>query len=283
MQTQHVVELNQENFREVIESSMNKPVLFFFWAPMSQESVELLGATKSVVQRYADDVTLCTVDCQAQQAIAAQFGVQALPTAAMFIQGQPVDGIAGAQPIEAIEQMLAKHLPSPDEKAFTQATAFIAEQNYSQAEPLLQSLPAEWSEKGPVKLALADCAIASGRYEEANQLLAHIPLEYQDGYYTQLISKLELHEQAANSPELALLEQQYTASPTPELALELAGQYHEVNRHEEALETLWQHLGKDLNALDGEMKKSFMDMLNSLGQGNPLTSQYRRQLYSLLY
>jgi putative thioredoxin len=65
--------------------------------------------------------------------------------------------------------------------------------------------------------------------------------------------------------------------------LELAIQYSQVNRQEEALEILMTALLKDLNAQDGQMKKAMMDILSALGQGNPIAGQYRRQLYSLLY
>ncbi|MEF1187054.1 tetratricopeptide repeat protein, partial [Vibrio sinaloensis] len=63
----------------------------------------------------------------------------------------------------------------------------------------------------------------------------------------------------------------------------LALAYHQVNRDEEALELLWSYLKTNLNALDGEVKKSFMDILAALGQGNPIAGKYRRQLYSILY
>ncbi|MBE8167644.1 MAG: tetratricopeptide repeat protein, partial [Shewanella sp.] len=53
--------------------------------------------------------------------------------------------------------------------------------------------------------------------------------------------------------------------------------------NEEALELLFSVLSKDLSALDGEVKKAFMDILTALGQGNALTNQYRRRLYTLLY
>ncbi len=46
---------------------------------------------------------------------------------------------------------------------------------------------------------------------------------------------------------------------------------------------MWTPLSRNLNALDGELKKSFMDILSALGQGNPIAAKYRRQLYSLLY
>ncbi|MDG3396123.1 tetratricopeptide repeat protein, partial [Vibrio parahaemolyticus] len=54
-------------------------------------------------------------------------------------------------------------------------------------------------------------------------------------------------------------------------------------RDEEALELLWNILKVNLGAQDGEVKKTFMDILSALGQGNAIASKYRRQLYSILY
>ncbi|MGB5803668.1 MAG: tetratricopeptide repeat protein, partial [Vibrio anguillarum] len=110
------------------------------------------------------------------------------------------------------------------------------------------------------------------------------PLEYQDGYYKGLIAKLELHKQAADSPEIQALEEIFSAEPNnAHIASELALQYHQVNRNEEALELLWSFLQSDLNCLDGGLKKVFMDILSALGQGNSVANLYRRKLYSLLY
>ncbi|GAL14861.1 thioredoxin domain-containing protein EC-YbbN [Vibrio astriarenae] len=99
-----------------------------------------------------------------------------------------------------------------------------------------------------------------------------------------MVAKLELHKQAADSPEIQSLETQLETQPdNVQLACDLAKQYHQVNRDEEALALLWQFLVRDLNALEGELKKAFMDILSALGQGNPIAGKYRRQLYSILY
>jgi putative thioredoxin len=180
--------------------------------------------------------------------------------------------------------MLDRHLPSQDEMTLNQALALIQTQQHQQALPLLLSLPEELKSKGDVKLALADCFIESGQVEAAKAELEFIPLEYQDGYYKSLMAKLELHDQASNSPEIQALEAALSENPQDaKIAVELATQYHQVKRDEEALELLWRFLKSDLNTLDGEMKKTFMDILSAIGQGNSIASKYRRQLYSLLY
>ncbi|ANU37163.1 co-chaperone YbbN [Vibrio scophthalmi] len=284
MQSPFIVELNQQNFMPVLESSRQTPLLIHFWAPMSQESSDIIPQLQQLAQNYNGAFTLALLNCEQEQGIAAQFGVQTLPTIALFSEGQPVDGMGGPQPISAIEEMLNRHLPSQDALTMNRALQLVAAGEHTQALPLLKSLPEELLVKGEVKLALAACYLETQDFTLAAEQLQHIPLEYQDNDYKSLIAKLELHNQAANSPEIQSLESAFAQDQdNAKLALDLALNYHNVNRDEEALELIWRFIVKNLNALDGEMKKTFMDILSALGQGNPLAAQYRRQLYSILY
>ncbi|KOO07311.1 co-chaperone YbbN [Vibrio hepatarius] len=284
MQSPFIVELNEQNFRQVLEGSVQTPVLIHFWAPMSQESAQIIPDLQTLAQQYNGAFTLALLNCEQEQLIASQFGVQALPTIALFINGQPVDGLGGPQELAAIQAMLTKHLPSQEEMSLKQALEFVQQQQFAQALPILQQLPVEMQQKGDVKLAMVECYLETQDFAQAKSLLEDIPLEYKDNYYKSLVAKLELHEQSANSPEIQSLETALANNPTDsKVAAELALSYHQVSRDEEALELLWSFLRKDLNAQDGELKKHFMDILAALGQGNAISAKYRRQLYSLLY
>lgn len=284
MQSPFIVDINEQNFRQVLEGSMQAPVLIHFWASMSQESADIIPELRNLAQQYNGAFTLALVNCEEQQAIAAQFGIQALPTIALFMNGQPVDGLGGPQTLANIQEMLNKHLPSQEELELNKALELIQQGNHAEALKILQTLPEELTQKGDVKLALADCLLETQQFDLASKLLEHIPLEYQDNYYKGLIAKLELHEQTANSPEVQALEKALETDPSNvQSAHDLAIQYHQVNRDEEALELLWSFLSKDLNAQDGNLKKTFMDILAALGQGNSVASKYRRQLYSMMY
>ena len=122
------------------------------------------------------------------------------------------------------------------------------------------------------------------QFDEAETLLATITMQDQDAKYKGLMAKLELHKQASESPEIRLLEEKLAADPSDkQVAYELALQYSQVNRQEESLELLIGLLRKDMNFADGNAKKTMMDILAALGQGNAIAALYRRQLYSLLY
>ncbi|MDV6253133.1 co-chaperone YbbN [Vibrio sp. EA2] len=284
MQSPFIVEITEQNFRETLEGSMNTPVLIHFWANAQPESAQILPELQALAQQYNGAFTLALLNCEDQPALASQFGVQVLPTIALFINGQAVDGLGGPQPIDAIAAMLQKHLPSPDEQLLKQVTELLQQGQHAEALSIIHTLPAELQSRGDVKLATADCLLETKQFDVAQDLLASIPLEYQDNYYKGLMAKLELHLQAADSPELQRLEQEYAANTDNlELACELAVQYNQVGRDEEALDLLWNILKVNLGAQDGEVKKTFMDILSALGQGNALASKYRRQLYSILY
>ncbi|MGC9494298.1 co-chaperone YbbN [Vibrio genomosp. F10] len=284
MQSPYIVEMNEQNFRDILEGSTNTPVLIHFWAPMSQESAEIIPQLQTVTQQYDGAFTLALLNCEQEQAIAAQFGVQSLPTIALFINGQAVDGLGGPQPIGAIEQMLTKHLPSQDERNLNKALELVQDHQYEQALALFNALDDDLKNKPEVRLAIAQSLLETQQFDLAEVQLQHIPLEYQDNYYKSLIAKLELHKQAADSPEIQALETALAQNSSDHAtACELALQYHQVNRSEEALELLWGYLKSDLNAYDGKFKKEMMDILSALGQGNPIAGKYRRQLYSLLY
>ncbi|OEE63330.1 co-chaperone YbbN [Enterovibrio norvegicus FF-454] len=284
MQPNYIVELTEQNFQQVLENSVTTPVLIHFWAQMSPESTEIIPAIEKLAHEYAGAFTLALLDCEQQQMLAQQFGVRALPTIALFSNGQPVDGIAGPQTEDTIREMLTRHLPSQDEMAFKQALAQIAEGNHAEALLQLKALEATLSDAGAYKLALAECHVETQQYDAADAILATVLMQDQDAQYKALVAKVELHKQAADTPEIRELEKAYEADPSnAEVAYELAVQYSQVSRQEEALEILIGLLRKDLNCANGDAKKTMMDLLAALGQGNEIASRYRRQLYSLLY
>ncbi|OOE77153.1 MULTISPECIES: co-chaperone YbbN [Salinivibrio] len=284
MNANYIVELTEHNFQQILESSSRTPVLVYFWANMMPESVELKPTVEQIAHDSHGSFTLATIDCEAQQLIAAQFGVRALPTLALFKDGQPVDGLAGPQNEETVREMLNKHLPSPEDQAFEQARQLMAEGNYTDALVILKPLETSHGDKGEYKLAMAECLVETHQFDAAQALLDTVLMQDQDATYKSLVAKIELHNQAIDAPEIRRLQAQLEENPDDaNVAYELAVQFNQINRSEEALELLMNILRRDMNHAEGEAKKTLMDILTALGQGNEVASRYRRQLYSLLY
>ncbi|HEY0210374.1 co-chaperone YbbN [Acerihabitans sp.] len=279
-----IIDINETNLQQTLELSMSQPVLFYFWSERSPHCQTMTPVIDKLAQEFAGQFVLAKVDCDAQQALAAQFGLRAIPTLYLFKDGQPLDGFQGPQPEEAIRELLLRALPDPAQLKMTEAGDLMQQGQYAEALPLLKEawqLSEKSSEAG---LLLAETYIQLKRTEDAEAVLAVFPLQDKDTRYQGLLAQIELMKQAADTPEIQLLQQQVQNAPADAgLAVQLALQLHQVGRNEEALELLIGHLRKDLAAANGDARKTLMDIMAALGTGDALAAKYRRQLYSLLY
>lgn len=284
MLTQAVVDINETNLHQTLDQSMSVPVLFYFWSERSQHCQQLTPVLDKLAAEYAGQFILAKVDCDAEQMIASQFGLRSIPTVYLFKDGQPVDGFQGPQPEEAIRDLLQRFLPKEEDLKLEQATALLAEGQTQEALPLLKDAWQISNQRSDIGLALAEAQIALNRTEDAEAVLATIPLQDQDTRYQGLVAQIELLKQAADTPEIQQLQQQVQQQPdNVELAIQLALQLHQVGRNEEALTLLMEHLRKNLAAANGNARKTLMDIMAALGTGDALAAKFRRQLYSLLY
>nr|WP_247741775.1 tetratricopeptide repeat protein [Endozoicomonas sp. G2_1] len=279
----HTVAITPENFQQILlEESKQKLVFVDFWAEQMPESVELRDKLAAKTAGFDDHLIYATVDCQAQQQIAMQFGIQSLPTAVVVKDGQPIDGIAGPQTDETIQAFLDKHLPKPQDNLLAQAKQALLDQDANQAYSAAMQAYQLDSERADIKLVLADSCLQVGKIDEAEQLLGTIKMVDQDSDYQALLAKLELANQAADSPEIQALEAQYAESPDDKAVVQqLAAQYSQVNRHEDALTVLFRQVQKD--RADSESKELLLDVLKALPDGDALATKFRRKLYTLMY
>ena len=284
MSAQNIVNINESNLQQTLEQSMTTPVLFYFWSERSQHCLQLTPVLESLAAQYNGQFILAKLDCDAEQMIASQFGLRAIPTVYLFQNGQPVDGFQGPQPEEVIRALLEKVLPSEEELKARQAIEFIEAGNHADALPLLKEAWQISNQSSEIGLLLAETQIALNRTEDAEAVLKTIPLQDQDTRYQGLVAQIELLKKAADTPEIQQLQQQVEQNPEDAaLASQLALQLHQVGRNEEALALLFSHLQKDLDAGNGEVRKMLQEILAALGTGDALAAKYRRQLYSLLY
>ncbi|KGA24799.1 hypothetical protein AO825_12645 [Pectobacterium brasiliense] len=279
-----IVDVNESNLHQVLEQSTTLPVLFYFWSGRSQHCLELEPVLDKLAQEYAGQFVLAKVDCDAEQRVAAQFGLRSIPTVYLFKDGQPLDGFQGPQPEEAIRELLKRALPKEEELKVAQAQQLIQEDKLPEAMQLLKDAWQLSQQRSDIGLMLAEVQIQINRSEDAEAVLATIPLQDRDTRYHSLVAQIELLKQAADTPEIQHLQQQLDADPqNAELAVQLALQLHQVGRNEEALELLMGFLKKDLAVANGSARKTLMDIMAALGTGDALAARYRRQLYSLLY
>ena len=279
----NVIDITPENFQQVIlQDSQTQVVMVEFWAEGYEPSQQLAPVLVNVAAKFSGNLIHARVDCQVQQEIAGQFGVQNLPTVILVKEGQPIDGFAGVQTEAEIITTFEKHLPKPEDALYEQAVELVSSGDYQQAYTLLKQAHDMDAGRADIRLLLADCQVELGQIKQAKALLDTIGLVDQDALYNSILGKIELAEQAADSPEIKALQQQLVHNPDDlEIKVKLAVQLQQANQIEEALELILSVLYKDLHF--GDAKKLTLDMINALPDGDPLKSKFRRKVYGLLY
>ena len=209
-----MIAITLENFQQIVlDESKNKLVLVAFWAQQIPESVELKDKLAAKTAPFIEQILMATVDCETQQQIAQQFGIQGLPTAILVQNGQPIDGVSGPQTDEAIATFLDKHLPKQEDILLAQAKSALTEKNIIEAQNLITQAYQLDDQRADIKLTLIDVNIQTGEIEAAQTLLDSIKMVDQDSYYQALLAKLELANEAANSPEIQALEAELAKKP----------------------------------------------------------------------
>lgn len=284
-QVDNVVDVTEENAQQVLlEESKKRPVLIDFWAEWCGPCKSLMPVLEKLAAEYAGKFLLARVNADDQQMLAAQFGVRSLPTVMLMVDGQPVDGFAGAQSEQEVRKFLDKHLPSATDEMLEVANKLIHEENYTEALSLLSQAYKETEADAQIALTYAGVLIHLKRLDDAAAVLGKIKMVDQGAIYNQLMAQLDIAQKAGKAPEITQLEDKFEKDPeNRELQFQLALQYSQHEFHKDALALLFPLLQENLNYGEGEGKKVFMEILAVLGKGDPVAVEYQRKLYTLLY
>ena len=109
------MDVTTESFeQDVIERSREIPVVVDFWAAWCGPCRALGPAIESEVAKRADRLELVKLNIDSEPEIAGRYGIQSIPTVAVFRDGEVASGFIGAYPPAAIGRFF-------DEEVLTEA------------------------------------------------------------------------------------------------------------------------------------------------------------------
>ncbi|MDO5642340.1 MAG: thioredoxin [Paracoccus sp. (in: a-proteobacteria)] len=275
---------------EVVEKSMDVPVIVDFWAPWCGPCKTLGPALEAEVARVKGRVVMAKVNVDENQMIAAQLRVQSIPTVYAFYKGQPVDAFQGALPAGELKKFVEKLTAlSGDDgglaEALEAAEAMLAEGAFDDAAETFEAIIGEEPENPQAWGGWVRALLAGGRAGDAEAALNAVPAAIASAAPVEAArAQLALARQAENAGPLDDLRARVDADPADQQArFDYATALHAAGEIEAAVTQLLDAFRRDRDWNDGAAKAQLLTIFDALKPTDPIAQKGRRQLSSLIF
>lgn len=280
-----VVNVTRATFQtDVVEKSMEVPVVIDFWAPWCNPCRQLAPILEALATEMAGKFILAKVNTDEEPEIAQAFRIEALPTVFALVEGQPVDQFAGLMTAEQAREWVTRLLPSPAQQLAREAMG-LAETDPKGAESKFREALALAPNEDSLKIQLASVILKQGRLDECAGLIEELEKRgFLEPEAERLKSELDVRRTAAESGGVEIARKAAEADPSNLiLQIHLADAYAASQQHRKALEICLNVVQNDFGDARAEAKTTMVKIFDMLGPTSELTGEYRRKLATALY
>lgn len=282
-ETEVIIDVDRNNIQQLLQFSMQVPVLLFCWSTGNEQSRNLTPLLEKLAREYQGTFILGKLDIDDNQDIAAQLGVASVPDVKLVSQGGLVDNFQGALPEAQIREWLSRYFPAPKNLPASpeeQAAQALEAGDTATARTLYEELVKQNPEHYPYQVELASTLVAEGQPEDARTIIDNLPpAERATPSARGVRARIEFGEEAPSAEEVAALGDRDDSEARYLRAMRQVAD----GDYEAGLDSLLDLVKHDRTFGEDLARMTLLRVFDALGADHPLTVAYRRKLFALLY